>query len=211
LFPWLVEHAEVVSAVTNVGMLLVWLAYLQVFVSSYRRRLRPHILISRGSGKGLDALCLICNMSAGAIYVESIIVTVDLDRGERWVSPVTDLLDLEDEEAPRDPKLRTRQGPLSTGDMRDIGTFGSLVRHVVRQQNGRESDINESIRARLRGICIEVLAAYGSEDLLVGAKRGYDFVQEDGGLRLREATVHTEQVRRRLERKRLIAALEQDR
>jgi hypothetical protein len=52
-------------------------------VSSYRRQRRPKILINLGGGSTPDARCLIGDMSAEPIYVESLIITVETaDR--RW-------------------------------------------------------------------------------------------------------------------------------
>ena len=87
-------------------MLLVWIAFLQVFVSSYRRQKRPNILIHRGAGSELEARCLISNMSAEPIYIESLIATVETVDG-RWSCPVT-----EADEGRSDLTLATRQGPM---------------------------------------------------------------------------------------------------
>lgn len=92
MWNWIASNHQVISALANIAMLLVWIAYLQVFVSSYRRQKRSNILINRGAGSGLEARCLISNMSAEAIYIESLIATAETPE-ERWSCPVTELLE----------------------------------------------------------------------------------------------------------------------
>jgi hypothetical protein len=209
MLKWISQNYQMITALTGIGTLLVWIVYLQVFVSSYRRQLRPKILITRGAGDGLEARCFISNMSSDPVYVQSIIVTLEL-KNESWVCPVTDLLDLEDEEAPSDPRGKTRQGPLRSADLNDIGSFLSLVRHVLRQRQGRNADLSTANLEWLRAIKIEVLGVYGSEGLLIGARRRFFFVVEDSNLRLRADQLSTEQITKRGERRRLMEILKQD-
>jgi hypothetical protein len=207
MLQWIARWHDVITALTGIGTLLVWVLYLQVFLRSYRRELRANILITRGVGDGLDARCFISNMSAGPVYVQSIIVTLEIG-GERLVCPVTDLLDLEmDCPEPPDLRLKTRQGPLSTGDLKDIGAFRSLIHHVLREKRGRgaAADLNG-----LGTIEIEVLGVYRSEQPMIGAKRKFRIIAGDGGIRVQGETLTTEQIRSRRNRKKLIAALKQD-
>ncbi|TNC60456.1 hypothetical protein FHG71_22030, partial [Rubellimicrobium roseum] len=74
MLDWLSANSDAVNVVLNLAMLLVWIVYLQVFVSSYRRQRRANILISVGGGSGLDARCLVSNMSEGAIYIRSLVL-----------------------------------------------------------------------------------------------------------------------------------------
>ena len=69
---WIAQHSQAISALTSIGTLLVWVIYLQIFVSSYRRQLRATLLITHGAGDGLEARCLLSNMSSGAVHVASV-------------------------------------------------------------------------------------------------------------------------------------------
>jgi hypothetical protein len=205
---WIAENQPVITALTGLGTLLVWIIYLEIFIRRYRRQLRANILITRGAGLGLDSHCFISNMSAGSLYVQSIIMTLEV-AGDRWICPVTDLLDLEEEEAPPEPKLRTRQGPLASGDLKDLGTFGSLVRHVLRRRRGPAADLDAAVLDQLQSLEIEVLGVYGPEDLLVGARRKFLVTVRDAVF-LRGETLMTEQIRKRSDRRKLIALLKND-
>jgi len=56
---WIEDHREPITALTGLGALAVWVVYLQVFVSNYRRQLRATLLITRGAGAELDAHCFL--------------------------------------------------------------------------------------------------------------------------------------------------------
>ena len=92
MLDWIGENHSVVSTLSNVGMLLVWIVYMQLFLSSYKRQTRPKILINVGAGRSIDGRCLLSNMSSEAIYIESLIATMETGEG-RWVYPVTDAQD----------------------------------------------------------------------------------------------------------------------
>lgn len=185
--------------------MLVWLVYLQLFARNYRRQMRATLLISRGPGAGLEARCFLSNMSSGPIYVLSVLGTVETD-DDVFVTPVTDRLYFEGE-APLDSLQRTRQGPLPNGGIRDIGSFDGMVKHVL---SGRRepSDVPAS------GICaitIEVVGIYGSEDLPVGARRRFLFVDREERLHVRGEKLDTSQIRKKRERRKLLNDLSYDR
>ena len=54
---WIKGHSGIITALSGVGSLLVWIICLQVFVRSYRRQLRATLLTTRGSGVCLDSRC----------------------------------------------------------------------------------------------------------------------------------------------------------
>lgn len=82
---------------------------------SYLRQKRASILIGVGGGSGLEACCLVSNMSQIATYISSLVL--DLETAEKTFShPVTELADLEEWSRPTDLDLWTRQGPLAPGE-----------------------------------------------------------------------------------------------
>ncbi|MFC1457664.1 hypothetical protein ACETIH_13215 [Microvirga arabica] len=197
MWNWIASNHQVIGAMANIAMLFVWIAYLQVFVSSYRRQKRSKILINRGAGSGLEARCLISNMSAEAIYIESLIVSVETTDGH-WSYPVTELL-----EGRSDLELATRQGPLQTGQLIDIGSFQSLIQPVLRRGMGLDGTVAPSDLDNLVAFEIKVIAVHGSEDLLSGAVRRFDVIRQQNRLLLKGHAVATQQIRSRRERKRL--------
>ncbi|WIJ24275.1 hypothetical protein [Devosia sp. RR2S18] len=204
---WLVDNRELLSLLANLGMLVVWITYLQVFISSYRRQNKPKILINLGGGRELDARCLVSNMSADPIYVQSIIAK--LHTADREIAcPVTELDGVEDWEEPSDLRLWSRQGPLGAGNVRDMGSLRSIFDHVLRRKSPNEDP--SAVQQELISFELQVAAVYGSEDLLVGAKRQFKVRSKDDQVCVQPLTVDAKQIRSRRERKEISRLLEQE-
>lgn len=201
---WISDHSQLITALTGVGTLLVWVIYLQVFVSSYRRQLRATLLITRGPGEGLAARCFVTNMSAGPVYVQSVMVTLEAPQ-RTLVMPATEIHDAE-----RDAHAlqRTRQGPLQPAQIRDIGSFDHLIAPALREIGDRV-EAREALEA-LEGVTITVVGAYGSEDLPIGARRRFALAMSGDKVQLHGATIETEQIRKRRERRTLLGDLRRD-
>ncbi|KAA6120991.1 hypothetical protein KZ686_24245 [Cupriavidus cauae] len=195
---WIADHSQLISALTGVGTLLVWVIYLQVFVSSYRRQLRATLLITRGPGDGLAARCFVTNMSSGPVYVQSVIVALETPGG-MVVMPATETQDAEQQAYSR-PLERTRQGPLQPAAIRDIGSFEHLMSPALQEARP------ETVQA----VTIVVLGVYGTEDLPIGARRRFVVTPSGARLRLHGATLDTEQIRKKSERRKLLADLQRD-
>ncbi|MBY4898269.1 hypothetical protein [Cupriavidus sp. AU9028] len=197
---WITDHSQLISALTSVGTLLVWVIYLQVFVHSYRRQLRATLLITRGPGDGLASSCFLTNMSSGPVYVLSVFVTLETSDGT-VVRSATNIQDADSEGLSR-PLERTRQGPLQPGGIRDIGSFQRLMGHALQEADSRSE--------RIQAITVVVLGTYGSEDLPVGARRRFLLTRTEDRLELHACKVDTEQVRKRSERRKLLEDLQRD-
>lgn len=202
---WIGQHRDIITALTSIGTLLVWVVYLQIFVNGYRRQLRATLLITRGAGDELDARCFLSNMSSGAVHVASVLVTLHTP-SRTIVRPVTDIRDPQGEITEEGGRW-TRQGPLGSGERRDLGSFGSLVRQVLSQPSAAGEPPDLSVRK----ITIQVIGIYGSEELPVGARRAFVLYPENGRWQLAGEELNTRQIRSRRERRRLIAELERDR
>lgn len=55
---WLNENAQAISAVASIFTLFVWVFYAQLLYNGYVRQRRPRVIINRGQGTGVDAICL---------------------------------------------------------------------------------------------------------------------------------------------------------
>lgn len=197
MIDWISKYSSLISAIASVGMLVVWIVYLQIFVTSYRRQRRAKIVVNHGAGAGLDARCLVCNMSAEPIYVESIIVSLTAPEAT-LTGPVTDISSQAEREALPGYSLQTRQGPLGSGQVIDMGSFRNLVDRVVAEHGARPE-----LLASLREVEITVAAIHGSDDLVVGASRKFAIDHRDGCLRLTSETITTRPITSRRERRRL--------
>lgn len=207
MLQWLSSNHDVLSLTIDAVLLVVWLTYLQTFLAGYRQQRRPKILINRGGGHGLRSRCLISNMSSEAIYIESIVASVERD-GKHASAAVTDLEDLGDDQLAADPKKSTRQGPLGSGDYMDVGDFGDLLDRV-RRTDGELQSAGEARDWVGAGLELQVIATYGSEKLLVAGRRGFDLVEDRGEVRPRPRELATEQVTSRRQRRRIAKMLRQ--
>lgn len=190
---WLARNSDAISALTSAGTLLVWLVYLQVFISNYRRGLRATFVIARGAGEGLSARCLVSNMSSGAIYISSVQLIMRTGTGD-IVGAVTDIN--------HDGPDWTRQGPLGEGECQDIGSFDDLIRQAFAA----------AARDRLPAsrVTVEVVGIYGSEDLPVGARRTFVVHDTAEGRTVRGIEGWTEQIRSRGARRALKSVVSRD-
>tara|TARA_R110002020_G_scaffold152976_1_gene332092 strand:- start:1908 stop:2525 length:618 start_codon:yes stop_codon:yes gene_type:complete len=195
---WLTENAQAISAAASVGSLVIWSVYLSIFWRGYRRQLKPKLVINRGEGEGLDAHCLLTNMSQQSIHIQGVKAALHF-ADESCSGYITDAEDVRAAGNPQGWQRLTRQVPLASGAMMDMGTFHSIFAYVVRNA---ESKAGASIH-RARRCGITVLAIYGSEDLLVGATREFDVVHGDDSILLASDTVETRQLTSRRERRRL--------
>jgi hypothetical protein len=201
------SYGEVASFLVNFGMLLVWIVYLHVFVSSYRRQKQANLLISVGAGTGLDSRCLVSNLSSGPLYIRSIIL--ELERREKvFRCSVTEPEDMEEWDQPNESNLWTRQGPLHPGSIRDMGRFRAMLDHASRR-GGAGVSIDNS--GEVNTFWITVIADYGPEDLLVAAQQGYTIERRPSASDwLRPHSLSARQIRSRRERRELERQLTED-
>jgi hypothetical protein len=197
---WISQNVEVLSLLVSLGMLAVWIIYLQVFLYSYRRQTRSKIVINRGAGVDLEARCLVSNMSSDAIYVESILASVEAHEDSWWCT-VTDIESRGEVELPSDPKALTHQGPLASGDYMDIGSYRELLERAV-DGRGRLEAVLEKMAGPIIAQ-IQVVADYASDDLLVGARRRFQLEVKDQRWLLEPQDGGTQQIRSRRERRRI--------
>lgn len=205
MFDWIVRNHQLLGVILNGAMLAVWIVYLQIFASSYRSQVRANILINMAGGPGLSARCLVSNMSAGPIYVYSILVDVELP-GRALSGSVTETDGIEEWEKPTDLNLWTRQGPLENGEVRDMGSFEVMLDHALRSDaGGRQppAGLHDAIRA----FQVRIIAIYGSEDLPIAAERRFIILRRPSGAVLSPTTPEAHQVRSTRRRRKIRRAL----
>lgn len=195
---WLSDNAQAISAVTSVCTLLVWIFYAQLLYNGYVRQRRPRIIINRGKGNGMEALCLISNMSNEAIYIQHLVAVLHTQQ-RRHALDVVEYQQESDED--KDPGYRTHQGPLASGDYLHIQSFGNIVNQVKRHWE-IDDDIlhNRNIQLEIR-----VIAIYGSEDMPVGASRRFNLdIDAAPNYQLIPASVDTSRLNGRRQRKHVL-------
>jgi len=186
-------NADLLSLAATVAMVAIWLIYLHLFWKNYRRHLRPSIVINRGAGTGLDARCLVSNMSAEAIFIEGIILVLEREN-QYWSTAIITAGEIGEDGEGKTGLARPpmHEGPLASGAYVDIGRFQDIVERAfgtVRRQGGRDD------RLGFDGFEIWVIANYTAEQRLVHARRRFDIGRKEGNWALRPHQLETEVVR----------------
>lgn len=196
----LAEHATLANAMASFGMLLVWLFYAQLLLSNYRRQLRPKILINQGFGTSLNSRCFVANMSKEAIHLDVICGELETE-STRHTAPITDR-----EPPPEEATSQHQgagQGPLQSGESRDIGSFRDLMYQIARSRQlptteDRQLDMED---IDIRALTLQIIANYGPEDQPVGARRRFTIRNPSPQPTIRPDSADTQQFVSRRDRK----------
>ncbi|WP_251977433.1 hypothetical protein [Salinicola avicenniae] len=175
---WLSDHAEAISAASSILTLFVWIFYAQILYRNFARTRRPRIIINRGHGKDLTALCLISNMSSEPIFLEHIIATLHTSEGmfsQDMIDYESDFgQDARQHENQDEPsRSQTSQGPMLSGSFSHIDTFQQILHRLCRTYDIPLEGDTPSGDAVFQFLDIRVVAIYGSEDHPVGAARRF--------------------------------------
>lgn len=179
MLDWIASHSEALGLALSGATLIVWLVYAQLLYTSFRRQWRPRLLINRGRGKDLDALCMISNMSAEALFIQYIVADLETDATTIRLD-VTDRdwqrSDGEDDH-PASVSLSlgdwTHQGPLESAGYIHIGSFRDLITRIGRRQAKGSSIATLHEQLGLTALTIRVIGTYGSENTPVGGERRF--------------------------------------
>lgn len=199
---WIESQSTTITIVINCLTLLVWFTYLHLLFMGFLRQRKSKILITRGNGADLKGRCFVSNMSAEPVYVQTVIAIVDSASCHQTLA-ITDFGDLaSDTDSSAKGRQRTFQGPLETGKSMVIGRFDEIVERVI-SESSHSSEQLEDVTENIRSVELVVLAAYGSDDLGIGAKRRFQIVGRGRERDLLPETVKTIQIHSRRERRRL--------
>lgn len=203
---WLAANHAVLASIASLGTLFLWTIYLHVFMASFRRQRKPMLLISKGEAQDLSAHCLVTNMSREAVCIQSVVV--DLWRGdERFRAYITEAEDIQSAGNPTGWQHLTRQGPLASETMTDMGTFGCILDYVVKEKTQGDPFATSEMAETATACDVTILGIYGSEDMLIGATRRFDLEGAGNAMVLRPHGVQTRQITSRRERRRLMREL----
>ncbi|EPX82362.1 hypothetical protein [Salipiger mucosus] len=195
MWSWMQDNTALLNALSSIAMLVIWLAYLQLFLTSFLRSNRAVVHIGMATEGHNDGRCLVSNMSADSLYILGIMVELEC-KGEVYRSLVTDRIEA-DEPLGGDFRERTNQGPLKGGEAVDIGSFRNIGERVARntQRDIRLDDCD--------WIEFTVMVAAQQAHKIYGGKKRYEIEGEAGSLSFRSADILTSQIRSFTERRRL--------
>lgn len=198
---WMVQNPALVQAMLSGVTALVWIVYLHLIMTGLRRQRRTAILINLGGGSGGDARFLVSNLGLEPVYLLEVLVTMRRD-GQVTVAPITERAELWTRRLDR-PTEATTQGPLTSGDFRDIGSVADLVERA-------QLHFGDAIRLDdLDNVEVTVVAYTASTSRLAAATRAFVVRTDDSGrCRVLPDSLHARQIRSFLERARLRKVLQ---
>lgn len=200
---WVYENADVVTAIANSGVFLIYATYLHLFYRGYQRQNRTRIVIDQMSGQGAESTCSIANMSKEWIYLECIFVAARTEDAE-YAARVTEIHSVSSVlQGDHAIASLVRQGPLAPGKMLTVGTLEELFLLTV--QGIADS---ENVSDGLHAIEIRVVATVSSEDQPIGARRRFLISTDEGGRRFRPEQQGTKQMLSRSEARQVMSWLD---
>ena len=196
---WISSHGTFLQFMTSLGTLAVWIFYAQLLYAGFRRQRRPKVVINQVMGLSTQGRCLISNMSAEGIHIETVQVWLHEKCGIRRCT-VSEVDTDENGDTPTSISRGTLQGPLPSNAHLDAGEIDSLVRRA------RAADIEDEDNTLCEGedsdyvLELLVLYIYSSAPGIMGASRS--FVFDDDG-QARPHHLETQQLRGYRDRKRM--------
>ena len=195
---WLNDNAQAISAVASICTLFVWVFYAQLLYNGYVRQRRPRLIINRGKGIGMEAICLISNMSSEAIYVQHLVAVLHTSK-RSYLLDVVEYQQRGNEQ--EEASYRTHQGPLASGDYLHIQSFREIVNQIKEYWKIEDEVLNEQ-NMQLE---IRVIAIYGSEDMPTGALRTFNLdLSASPNQQLIPTSVDTDRLSSHRQRKRVL-------
>lgn len=216
LWNWLSSNSSVVSSASNVAMVLVWILYLQIALTTFIRQRRPRIEIDQSQGHGVRSIFMVINLSQEPIHISCVLVAFNV--GER--EAVFEITDYEhsnvewdsESDSSRRWEASLKHGPLNAGEFLVLGGLPvNLVEaRLVGSSSGPENQ-NKSLEDRFNecaGVIdnfeIRVMGVFSTDERTVGASRKYTFdLKDERSPRILPESDRTEQLASRRGRRTL--------
>ncbi|WP_333683765.1 hypothetical protein [Pontibaca methylaminivorans] len=201
MWGWLADNSTAVQAVTGIVTALVWVVYLQILVSGFRRQRRSIILIYGAGNDNIDPRIFVSNLGFESIYILEILLAVRTCDGWREMS-ITDRTEVAPDKL-ASPSETSVQGPLASGAWVDIGSTGDLLARMSRfDTEMSQNDLIEHIRITVAAVTAATTGIVAAE--MDFAVRPY---REDGRLQLKPQRLHATQIRSRAGRREIARRL----
>ncbi len=150
MLEWVQSNQDILSLALQLVMAVIWVCYLQLIFIGVLRQRRPIILVHRSGGKGDTARCLVSNMGAEPIYLINLVAELSIDKQMHRVS----VIEKDDEITESGDSVKeSAQGPIQPGEMQDVGSFGSILRHAARRL-GQDNDVDVAEQMRILAMCV---------------------------------------------------------
>ncbi len=193
MIQFLTDHVDLVNTALNLTMVVIWIAYLQIFLVSHLRQSRSVIHIDLGLADGSLSRCLVTNLSSGAIYVQGIAADLGRD-GQSSRMVITEREEIKTQDVV-DPMERTNRGTLQPGQTVDIGSLDDMIRRAqIRLGEAWSFDEIEKVTLIVVGIS-------GQADRIVGASKEFSVQHEEKRVMFYAENILTHQIHPRQTRK----------
>lgn len=199
ILDWLANNSTIVQAMTGIITALVWIIYLQILVSGFRRQRRSIILIHGAGNDNLDPRIFITNLGFESIYILEILLTV-ITREEQRERSITDRTEVA-ADALASPSDASLQGPLASGAWVDIGSIEDLLERM------RRGNVQALDKELITEIVITVAAVTPATRGIVAARMDFTVHAESDKLRLQPRRLHAAQIRSFFGRRRFASRL----
>lgn len=196
-------NTETIAALSSLATVLIWLVYLHLFWTDFRRRIRPSLIIHHATGQSPQAACLFVNMSKEPVHVQCVIANVTGPQGHT-THYLTEYSRFSAEDGA--VQARLREGPIQAGGYLLLGTFEDIIlgRDVGLEQDGPGMgndvlDVEKLMDVERLEICVAV--THGQIDRPIGARRTFFVEEHDGEVGIHAYDIYTEQMLRRRQRR----------
>ena len=189
MLQFLVAHIQVVNVFLNGLLVVIWIAYLQIFLVNHLRQSRSIIHIDIGAAQGAQIRCLVTNLGSNPLYVQGIVADF-ISEGHSARTVITDRDEIAENDV-EDPLARTNRGTLMAGQTVDIGSLADMV-HRARIRLEQEWSVDQ-----IQHVTVTVVAVSGHVERLVGATKTFDAEYLNGHINFISQTMLTRQIRPR--------------
>jgi hypothetical protein len=154
---WLLQNANVVSALASAGMLVIWSMYAWLFYQEFRRQRGSQLFIHEAGAENIASTFMLVNLSKEPVHILCSMAA----HGDR----VVELLDAGQSDG-EGPVPRNKQGPLGMGESLPLGSFDKICRDLKLAEGGDEDQDFSQFEIR-------VAAIHGFREWPVGARRRF--------------------------------------
>ncbi len=189
---WISNNSQWLNVIIQAGMLLVWMFYAQLLLSSFRRSRRAKLILDQGTGRGLKSLCLMANMSSESVFIQVVVAALynEEDRVSRDITDVKVRSRDEDagaEDGVSGQQAEAIQGPLQSGSYVELGTFGDIIDSVMHKREDTRHGERERY-ADQYSLELTIIVTFGPENQPIGFRRCFEFSRSETGIQLVRAT-----------------------
>lgn len=153
---WLLQNANVVSALASAGMLVIWSLYAWLFYQEFRRQRGSQLFIHEAGAEDLGSTCILVNLSKEPVHI--------LCSMAAHGNHVVQLRDAEQGNG-AGPVQRNKQGPLGMGESLELASFDQIRRELELTEGSDDQDFSQ--------FEIRVAAIHGFRQWPIGARRRF--------------------------------------